>query len=112
MDPEVESTTVEPATTEAGGVDVAGAAQAGRAPASEEARPVDQAVLARLLVMANAYRSEGLYRQAMELYWELAEDYPGTPQSDAARAVLLEIALGYEGSGVRHMARSIYERLL
>ncbi|OGW51691.1 MAG: hypothetical protein A2V62_04810 [Nitrospirae bacterium RBG_19FT_COMBO_58_9] len=112
MDPEVESTTVEPATTEAGGVDVAGAAQAGLAPASEEARPVDQTVLAWLLVMANAYRSEGLYRQAMELYWELVEDYPGTPQSDAARTVLLEIALGYGGSGVRHMARSIYERLL
>lgn len=112
MDPEVESTTVEPATTEAGGVDVAGAAQAGLAPASEEARPVNQAVLERLLVMANAYRSEGLYRQAMELYWELAEDYPGTLQSDSAQAVLLEFALSYEGSGARHMARSIYERLL
>lgn len=112
MDPVVESTTVNLATKEPGSVEAAEAAQASRPPASEEALSVDQATLERLLAMANAYRSEGHHRQAMELYWELAEDYPGTPQSDAARTVLLALASGYEGSGARHIARSIYERLL
>lgn len=112
MDPVVESTPVDLATKEPGSVEAVGAAQAGRPPVSEEARPVDQATLERILALANAYRSEGHHRQAMELYWELVEDYPGTPQSDAARTVLLELASGYEDSGARHMARSIYERLL
>lgn len=112
MDPMVKRTTVDVATKEPGSVETVEAAQAGRAPASEETQPVDRAVLERLLAMANVCRSEGHHRQAMELYWELAEDYPGTPQSDAARAVLLELASGYEDSGARHMARSIYERLL
>jgi hypothetical protein len=40
------------------------------------------------------------------------EDYPDTPQSDAARTVLLELATSYERDGARHMARGMYERLL
>lgn len=112
MDSVAERTTVEPAAKAPERVEAAGVAQVGRTLASEETRPVDRAVLERLLAMANACRSEGRHRQAMELYWELAEDYPGTPQSDAARAVLLDLASGYEDSGARHMARSIYERLL
>ena len=62
--------------------------------------------------MAHRYRSEGNLRQATELYWTLVEDYPGTSQADAARAVLLELAEGYERNEVRRMARSIYKRLL
>ncbi|MBI3056169.1 MAG: hypothetical protein HYY77_19325 [Betaproteobacteria bacterium] len=72
----------------------------------------DQALLVRLLAMAHRYRSEGKLGQAVELYWKLAEDYAGTPQADAARAMLLELATSYERDGARHMARSIYERLL
>jgi len=72
---------------------------------------VNQALLGRLLAMAHRYRSEGNLRQATELYWTLAEDYPGTHQADAARAVLLGLADGYERNE-RHMARSMYERLL
>lgn len=79
---------------------------------TEELSPVDLALLGRLLEMANAYRSEGNLRQATVLYWALAEDYPGTPQSKTARVVLLELAAGYERNGARHMARSMYERLL
>lgn len=84
-----------------------------RGPAKPEAGTgANQALLGRLLAMAHRYRSEGNLRQAIELYWTLAEDYPGTPQADAARAVLLELAEGYEHDGALHMARSMYERLL
>ncbi|MBI4720316.1 MAG: hypothetical protein HY770_03655 [Chitinivibrionia bacterium] len=72
----------------------------------------NQALIDHLLAMAHQYRSEGNLRQATELYWTLAEDYLGTPQADAARAALLELAAGYERNEARHMARSIYKRLL
>lgn len=78
----------------------------------DELSPVDQALLVRLLAMAHRYRSERNVWQATELYWTLADDYPGTPQADAARKVLLELAAGYEREGAHHMARSMYERLL
>lgn len=68
--------------------------------------------LERLLAMAERYRSDGKIREAMELYWELAEDHSLTDEAAAAKAVLLELATSYERSGSPHMARSIYERLL
>src|SRR3972149_2410790 len=84
-----------------------------RSPVKSEADTgANQALLVRLLAMAHRYRSEGNLGQAVELYWKLAEDYAGTPQADAARAMLLELATSYERDGARHMARSIYERLL
>ena len=70
------------------------------------------ALLGRLLAMAQRYRSKGNLGQAMELYWELAEDYPGTPEADAASVMLLELAASYERNEAPHMARSMYERLL
>ncbi len=72
----------------------------------------NQLLLKRLLAMAQRYRKQGNLRQATELYWTLAEDYPGAPEADAAKAVLLELAASYEREGARHMARSMYERLL
>ena len=84
-----------------------------RGPVKPEAGTgANQALLGRLLAMAHRYRSEENLQQATELYWTLAEDYPGTPQADAARAVLLELAEGYERDEALHMARSMYERLL
>lgn len=84
-----------------------------RGPAKPEAGTgANPALLGRLLAMAHRYRSEENLQQAIELYWKLAEDYPGTPQADAARAVLLELAEGYERDEALHMARSMYERLL
>lgn len=71
-----------------------------------------EAVLNRLLAMAQTYRSEGSPWQAMEMYWELVEDHPDTPQAEEARKVLLEIAMSYEHNGSRREARSIYERLI
>lgn len=89
------------------------AALKARSPVKSEADAgPNQALLERLLAMAHRYRSEGNVGQAVELYWTLAENYLGTPQADAARAVLLELATSYERDGARHMARSIYERLL
>jgi hypothetical protein len=74
--------------------------------------PSDQAVLAKLLEMANQYRREGAWSQAMDLYWTLAEDHQGTPQSALARTALVEIATAYEQEGQRRRARFIYTRLL
>jgi len=88
------------------------ALEAGSARKPEAGAAADQALLGRLLAMAHRYRRQGNLRQATELYWTLAEDYPGTPQAGAAKAVLLELATSYEREGARHMARSMYERLL
>ena len=79
---------------------------------SEAGAAANQALLGRLLAMAHRYRSEGKLGQAVELYWTLAEDSPGTPQADAASAMLLELAASYERNDAPHMARSMYERLM
>ena len=72
----------------------------------------ERAVLDRLFAVAQAYRNDGSVRQAMDLYWELVEDFPETRQANDARKVLLELASQYEREGARHAARTIYERLL
>ena len=66
----------------------------------------------RLLAMAKRYRKEGQVREAMEMFWELAESHSDTSQGDAAKELLLEMAAGYERDGSPRMARSIYERIL
>jgi len=73
---------------------------------------VNHVLLQRLLAMAQRYRSDGSFREAMGLYWKLGEDHPGTAEADTARVMLLELAAGYERNDAPHMARSIYERLL
>ena len=73
---------------------------------------VNRPLVGRLLRMAQQYQSEGSIRQATEMFWTLAEDYQGTPQADAAKAALLEMAEGYERDNARHMARSMYTRLM
>lgn len=88
-------------------------ADAARAVLLELAENYERGVLLeRLLAMARQYRNEGKLQEAMELYWELAEDHPGTPEEKAAKALLLELAANYERDDAPHMARSIYERLL
>lgn len=68
--------------------------------------------LERLLVMAQEYQSEGDLRQAVELYWSIVEDHSGTPQAKTAKAALLDLADNYQRNNERHMARSMYERLM
>lgn len=72
----------------------------------------DSALLDRLLAMAHDYRRTGDLNQAMEMYWSLLDDHPGTPQARRAGASLFEVAQGYESTGSKRMARSIYTRLL
>lgn len=72
----------------------------------------NQAILERLLLMAQRYRKEMNPREATELFWWLVEEYPGTPQAGAARLELQELAEAYERAGNQHTARSIYQRLL
>ena len=72
----------------------------------------EQAILNRFVAMAQAYRVEGSMFSAMELFWRLVEDYPGTTQAEESKNTLLEIAMQYERDGLRHPAYAIYERLL
>ena len=69
-------------------------------------------LLDRLLAMAQRFRAEGKLCEAMELYWELAEEQAGTAEANAAGAMLLELAADYERNNAPHMARSIYQRLM
>ena len=72
----------------------------------------NRTLVGRLLAMAQQYQREGNIRQATEMFWTLADDYQGTAQADAAKAALLAMAEGYERNHARHMARSMYTRLL
>ena len=69
-------------------------------------------LLDRVLTMAKRFHAEGKLREAMELYWELAEERTGTAEANAANAMLLELAASYERNAAPHMARSIYLRLM
>lgn len=74
--------------------------------------PVASPLLSRLLKIADGYRAEYAHRQAMEMYFELVENHPHTPEGQRARETLLEIGECYERNGEFRQARSLYERLL
>lgn len=82
----------------------------------EAARPTvgtrGERILDRLLHMADDYLERGNLFQAMEIYLELAEEYGGSEQGQAARDKVLDIADDYEREGKLHQARALYERLL
>jgi hypothetical protein len=69
-------------------------------------------VLPRLLAMADAYLEEGSMRSAQEMYFDLAQSYPGTPQAEQAEARLFEVARRYERAGELRLARALYEQLV
>lgn len=105
-EPAAESVATAPGNSDSPRLEAGGTAE------TEVSATANQALLGPLLAMAHRYRGEGNPRQATELYWTLAEDHPGTPQADAAKAALLELAEDYERNNARRMARSMYERLL
>jgi outer membrane protein assembly factor BamD (BamD/ComL family) len=72
----------------------------------------EYAILNRLLGMARAYRDEGSVNNAMDIFWQLVDEYPDTPQAEHSKNALLEIAVQYEKDDLRHPAYAIYERLL
>lgn len=86
--------------------------KAGASVKPELVEGANNVALERLLDMAQRYRREGNLREAMDLFWELAEDYPATDEAGTAKTILLELATSYEQNDAPHMARSIYERLL
>ena len=88
------------------------AAKTGGATSPAADTGVKRMLLDRLFSMAQRFRSEGKLREAMELYWELAEEQPGSAEASAASAMLLELAADYERNEAPHMARSIYQRLI
>ena len=70
------------------------------------------ALLDCLMEVADRYCAENATRQAVEIYFELAEDHAGTAQARHARERLMGIAAQYERAGGRRQARGMYERLL
>jgi Flp pilus assembly protein TadD len=87
-------------------------------PAAAPAEPTASAVspanplLARLLAIADGYRTAGNFRQAIEVFLTLIDDHPDSSEARQARAMLLEIGAWYERHGDFRQARSLYERLL
>ena len=69
-------------------------------------------ILDRLLGMADGYRCSESPKQAMELYFELAELHGETREGRQARDRLMEMAEEYQRQGMPRQARSMYERLL
>lgn len=74
--------------------------------------PAPSPLLKRLLRMADEYRANDGLRQAMEMYFELAEAHEDTPEGIQAAARLLDIAERFERDGKARQARAMYERLL
>ena len=84
-------------------------------PMPDEAAPPCEArnpMLWRLLKIADGYRAENDFHQAMAIYFEVAEKHPGTPEAFDAIERLLQIGNQYEEIGETHQAYGIYERLL
>ncbi len=88
----------------------------GPAPSAPAAVPVQpeavNPLLTRLLKIADGYHAENAPRQAIEIYFELVENYPSTLEAKQAQRRLTEIGEQYEQSGEFRQARSLYERLL
>ena len=84
------------------------AAAAGHPSGSSDSGPL----LDHLLKLADEFRAKDALRQAMEIYFMLAEVHEDTPQGSQARQWLMAIAEHYEHIGGTRQARSIYERLL
>ena len=92
---------------------VEGAKAAAPSAATVRRRPGAKSVLLDCLMeVADRYCAENATRQAVEIYFELAENHAGTSQAQHARERLMEIAAEYERAGGRRQARGIYERLL
>lgn len=69
-------------------------------------------VLPRLLAMADSYLRADSLRQALEMYFDLRDSHPGTPEADLAEERILEVARRHEDAGELHNARAIYEQLV
>ncbi len=83
------------------------------APAAVPAQPeAVNPLLTRLLKIADSYHAENAPRQAIEIYFELVENHPDTPEAQQAQRRLTEIGEQYEQSGGFRQARSLYQRLL
>lgn len=80
-------------------------------PTSLPASP-ESSVLSRLLRMADNYRSANMLRQALEIYWDLAENHSSTPEAQQARQRLLAICEWYETQGKLHHARAMCQRMM
>ncbi len=69
-------------------------------------------ILGRLLQMADGYRAQRAFKQALAMYFRLVDEHGESREGQQACERLLEIAAEYEAGGQLRQARSIYERLL
>jgi hypothetical protein len=69
-------------------------------------------MLSKLLSIGDIFRAENSIRQAISIYFDLAEKHSGTPEAYDALERLLDIAAQYEDAGEIRQALSLYERLL
>ncbi|MCG5514364.1 hypothetical protein [Ectothiorhodospira shaposhnikovii] len=72
---------------------------------------LEMILLDRTLDMACQFKQEGKLEQAVDLYWQLLDEYPKSSQAARAVELLLELADFYEKTDCRHIALGIYERL-
>jgi len=69
-------------------------------------------VLSRLLRMGDDYHRNQSPHQAIEVYFQLAENHDETLEGKEALSRLMGIADEYQRTGNSHMARSLYDRLM
>ncbi len=69
-------------------------------------------MLSKLLSIGDIFRAENSIRQAISIYFDLADKHSGTPEAYDALERLLDIAAQYEDAGEIRQALSLYERLL
>jgi len=65
-----------------------------------------------MLKRAGSWQQEGKIHQAIDMYFRLAEDFPGTEEASKAEERLLSLAQELEEEGEKvHIALDICERL-
>jgi TolA-binding protein len=64
-----------------------------------------------MLRMARDMREQGHVHEALQMYTQLMEDYPGTQASTAAANAMVELAQYLEQNGQPHTALFIYRQL-
>jgi len=72
---------------------------------------VNATTRAFLLRMGNAWFEQKDFRQAVDVYLKIVEQYPESEESQVAQASLLSIAQEYEQNGLLRASLDILERL-
>ena len=69
------------------------------------------AALRLMLHQGTQWTSAGHFYQAIDIYYEIMQEYPENPEAREAQARLLKIADSFEDAGKYHQAIAIYRRV-